>query len=64
MTDCEALLPQQDRLQPVETVVPQHPGVVPPEVFQSDVPIVIKGLTSEWPALDASDLEGMKRYLS
>ena len=64
MTDCEAVLALQDGVRPVDTVVPQHPGVVPPDVFQSDVPIVIKGLTSEWPALDAPDLEGMKRYLS
>ena len=54
----------QDRLQAVQTVMPERPGVVPPAVFQSDVPIVIKGLTSEWPVLDASDLEGMERYLS
>jgi hypothetical protein len=64
MTDCEAILPLQDRLRPVETVVAQSPGVVPEEVFQSDVPVVIRGLTTEWPALNASDLEGMERYLS
>ena len=64
MTDCEAVLPLQDRLRPVETVVAQSPGVVPEEVFQSDVPVVIRGLTTEWPALNASDLEGMERYLS
>ena len=64
MTDCEAVSSLQDRLQAVQTVMPERPGVVPPAVFQSDVPIVIKGLTSEWPVLDASDLEGMERYLS
>ena len=64
MTGCEAVLPLQDGLRPVETVVAQSPGVVPEAVFQSDVPVVIQGLTTEWPALNASDLEGMERYLS
>ena len=58
MTDCEAILPLQDRLRPVETVVAQSPGVVPEEVFQSDVPVVIRGLTTEWPALDAHVIAG------
>ena len=53
MTDFDAVSPLRDRLRPVETVVVQRPGVVPAEVFQSNAPIVIKGLANEWPVLNA-----------
>ncbi|GIS01831.1 MAG: hypothetical protein CM15mP103_03820 [Gammaproteobacteria bacterium] len=59
MTDCEAVLSPQDRLGPSKPFGPERPGG-PPAVFQSDAPIVKKGLTKgEWPVL-GFDLEGME----
>ncbi|MDA9219108.1 cupin-like domain-containing protein [Luminiphilus sp.] len=64
MNDFDTASPLRNRLGSVEQVVVQSPGVVPAEVFDSNVPIIIKGLVNEWPAVEAPDLESMERYLS
>jgi len=51
---------------PVETLTGCRDGTVPPEVFQSEVPVLLKGLVGHWPAVKAcsSGLSGAARYLS
>lgn len=48
----------------VETVIPEAEGVIPAHVFESETPVVIKGLLSGWPAVSAQGLDSMERYLS
>lgn len=50
----------------VETLTGCRSGAVPPEVFESDVPVLLKGLVGHWPAVEAcrSGLPGAARYLS
>ena len=40
-------------LPPLETLDGCTPDKIPAEVFESDVPLVLKGLVSEWPAVKA-----------
>jgi hypothetical protein len=50
----------------VDTLEGCEPGDIPAHVFESDVPVVLKGLVADWPAVKACDEspETAARYLS
>lgn len=53
-------------LPPVEVLEGCDPQQIPPHVFESEVPILLKGLVSEWPAVKtcSQSLAGAATYLS
>ncbi|MDH3619694.1 MAG: cupin-like domain-containing protein [Gammaproteobacteria bacterium] len=50
----------------VELVEGSSPDAIPSEVLQSDVPLLLKGMVADWPAVKAcsESLPGAARYLS
>ena len=50
----------------VEVVEDCRPGNIPPEVLNSDVPLLLRGLVAEWPAVKAcsGSLPNAAKYLS
>ena len=53
-------------LEPVEIVEGCKPGEIPEEVFESDKPLLLKGLVADWPAVAACSrsLDAAAKYLS
>lgn len=54
-----------DELSQVSSIAPTSMGVIPPHVFQSEVPVVLKGLVSHWPSVSLKDkkFEDLATYL-
>ena len=53
-------------ISPVEVVEGVEPQSIPEEVFNSDKPLLLKGLVADWPAVKACSqgLDSAARYLS